>query len=112
MISNILEKFDLKWWTSLEAQQKLTVGMAVIIFGLCGVSVILYRSNERNKLLGSAREVEIRNNCNIRVEKEKDRADSIYESYLFYVQENERRFQDIFFEFKRLETRVYENNFN
>lgn len=45
-MTQILKNFDLKWWTSLEAQQKLTVGMAVIIFALSAIIIMLFRKIE------------------------------------------------------------------
>lgn len=106
MINQILKQFDLKWWTSLEAQQKLTVGMALIIFALCGVCAILYRSNEKNKIEAFARHEEMRLSKNIEIASEKARGDACYESQLLYLKENEQRYQELFFNYQRIKNKI------
>ena len=107
MFDGLIKRIDFKWWSSLEAQQKLTIGMFWIIIAgsMASVSIIgfLYRQMEMNRV-----------DCRNRIEKEKlwleskvreaeARGDACYEGQMLYIKENVRMLQEIFYEERRLE---------
>ena len=112
MLEKIIEKIDFKWWTSLEAQQKLTVGMAIIIFALAGINLLQFRSAEKSKDSNDARYENLRLSKNIEIASEKAGKEACYESQILYLQENEKRYQELFFKTQNLKQRLNEKPIN
>ena len=47
MFEKLLDKIDLKWWSSLEAQKQMSVFLTCVIIGLLFVSGQLYNEIDR-----------------------------------------------------------------
>ena len=109
MNENIKFNIDLKWWSSIEAQQKLTVGMAIIILALSGACLLLFRANEKNIIEAAARFENLRLSKNVEIAAEKASKESCWESQILYLKENEKRYQELFFKTQNLNNKFYEN---
>lgn len=112
MFDKIIEKIDFKWWTSLEAQQKLTVGMAVIIFLSFWMNVYLFVKIEKNKIYSDLQLEKKELEDNIEIAKEKARADACFDSQIIYLKENEKRYQELFFKMQDFKDKYNEKNSN
>lgn len=84
--------------------------MAVIILALCGTCAYLFKSNEKNKIDAEVRYENLRQQKNIEIAKEKARGDACYESQILYLQVNEEKWKELFFETDRLKQKINENN--
>jgi len=98
----ILENFDLKWWTSIGAQQKLTYGMAINIFALCWLSVMLFRANEKNHLDAEARYDKQSLQKDIEIAGYKAASEACYQSQIIIYKELYERYEKLLFETQKL----------
>ena len=112
MLDKIIEKIDFKWWSSLEAQQKLTVGMAMIIVSSFGMNIYLFMVNEKNQMYADSRFEKKVLEKNIEIATESARADACYESQIIYLKENEKRYQELFFRMQDIKQKVNESDSN
>lgn len=94
MLEKIIDKIDLKWWSSLEAQQKLTVGMSIIIVAL--FFIIIMQEQQKNT----------------EIARQQARADACYESQVIYVKEKERFSQEMLFRYLELNKKTDETDVN
>lgn len=101
MVKELLKDFSLKWWSSLEAQQKLTVGMAVIII----ILVVVIGAQEGQK-------EDIRKEGYLEASKQQARADACYESQMIYIIEKEKISQDMLFKYIELKQKANEADNN
>jgi hypothetical protein len=98
MLDKIIEKIDFKWWTSLEAQQKLTVMMALMILALCFVCGFLFLDNGK-----------IRTAKNIEISRYQAKAEACMESTILYLQEKDRQFYQLLIKQKEINSKQNEN---
>lgn len=101
MLEKIIDKIDFKWWSSLEAQQKLTVGMSIIIVAL--FFIIILQEGQKS---------EIRSEKNVEIARQQARADACYESQVIYVKEKEKFSQEMLFRYLELNKKTNETDIN
>lgn len=91
MFKTIIEKIDLKWWSSLEAQKQLNIFLISVIIGLLFVSSRLYDSVDY-----------VRKEKDLLLEKERVRTDECNEKRFKMVE----KYEVLWYETERLKRQV------
>lgn len=86
--------------------------MAFIIAILAGVNVLQFDASLKTAKSYETRKKEIRLEEGAKLEAAISRGDACYESQALYLQSNEKRLQDILFEYQKLKDQVNENKKN
>lgn len=101
-ILSILQKLDLKWWSTLRSQQKLNIVMAMIIISLSLVvswffTLLMAKDAACNKAME-----ELRKQYALEIKIERSRTDEVSEKLFVLLQ----KYEQLFFETRRIKYEV------
>ena len=112
MLDKLIDKIDFKWWISLEAQQKLTVLMALMILGLSFIVGFLFLESEERINSVRAEMNLMRIEKNVEISKERAKAESCQAQSILYLQEKDRQFYELLTRQEEINRKLNENAYN
>ncbi|HUI32004.1 MAG TPA: hypothetical protein VLY84_00175 [Dysgonamonadaceae bacterium] len=102
----LIQKLDLKWWVSLQAQQMLTILMSVLIIVFFGTSVLLFVQNQAIKEATERKINEVRLIKNAELSIERSKTEACTESKFKILE----KYELLFFETERVKKEIKSRN--